>query len=116
MGHYIQSTDTRGLTALAEKRYWSPQTQDYAAGDHLLWYLYAGWSLSHKVEAETHWFSNNRYVIVYKFTLAKGSSTFVMSVVNNPFVQNLARELQTDIAQIWEQAQIVSDGAKLPRR
>jgi hypothetical protein len=114
--YHIPSTATRGLTALAEKRYWSPQAQAFAAGDHLLWYIYEGWSVSNKVEGETHWFSNNRYVVVYKFTLAKGRNRIVMPVVNNPFVQNLVLDLQTDTLPVWEHSPVEPRSASRARR
>lgn len=73
-------------------RYWSPQSQQYAAGDQLMWYLSQGWLPDSRVEVETHWFGEGRYILVYRFTLRKGGRQMPIAVAGNPLV----REMVTD--------------------
>ncbi len=73
-------------------RYWSPHSQQYAAGDQLLWYLGQGWLLDSRVEVQTHWFGEGRYILVYRFTLRKADRQMTLAVVGNPFTRELVND------------------------
>lgn len=101
MNEYNLSTSSwQRVANPSPHRYWSPETQLYAGGDHLLRYLEHGWQIEHGVETETHWFGEARYVVVYRFPLVRGGQRLVMPVVGNPFVRQLVREPERTLAQV----------------
>lgn len=71
--------------SLAKCRYWSPTGGSHAAGDQLLGYLEAGWTLDSRVEVETLWYGEGRRTLLYHLTLVQGSQRMLMPVLSNPF-------------------------------
>jgi hypothetical protein len=75
-------------------RYWSPMAQHYATGDQLLRYLEAGWMIEDRVEVETHWYGEGRHSAIYHMSLRKNNHRLLMSVLANPFSQELVHDVR----------------------
>lgn len=67
-------------------QHWSPSSERYAGGDHLMTAIYNGWVISDCVEVEEHWFAGMRSITLYHFELARGDETMNMPVVSSPYV------------------------------
>ncbi len=91
-------------------QYWSPESEKYAAGSHLISALRAGWLLAMpRVRARQIWNSGSRARMLYEFTLVRGSQLMIMPVLTNPFVERYL--MQNDIRVIYG---AVTDKAAVP--
>lgn len=72
-----------------QNRYWSAQSQPYAAGDQMLRYLLEGWEIDPRVEVESHWFGDARHIVIYHVVLKAGDKRLPMRVLGTPYVQNM---------------------------
>ncbi len=70
-------------------RYWSAQSQAYAAADQLLRYLLEGWQVDRRVEVESHWFGDARHIVIYHVVLSHSDRRLPMRVLGTPFVQDM---------------------------
>lgn len=83
-------------------QYWNPR-EGYAGGDHLLTALNAGWDVV-TCKEQPIWFTGARCVLLYHFTLARGTETMMMPVVNNPYVDRFIAQANIHIQRDVEQA------------
>lgn len=69
-------------------QHWSPQSENYAGGDHLISALRVGWVLDERiVYAEQTWKSGTRPVTLYHFSLTRDGEIMIMPVLSNPYVE-----------------------------
>lgn len=72
-------------------QYWSPQSAQFAGGDHLLTALTNGWDIV-SYEEKQHWYAGSRCVTVYHFTLARNNEQMLMPVINNPYIERFLQQ------------------------
>ena len=70
------------------RRHWHGGSEPYTVGDSLVTALEAGYEIS-KVVIQTKPLHGWRTTTIYHFQLNRGETTFVMSVIGNPFVVRL---------------------------
>jgi len=70
-------------------RHWSPRSEKYAGGDHLMTAIARGWEIGHSVIREEHWHAGVRLVCVYYFQLRRGDQEITMPVIGNPYVTRM---------------------------
>ncbi|MCY3573708.1 MAG: hypothetical protein OXG92_13060 [Chloroflexi bacterium] len=82
-------------------RYWSPESENYAAASQLISALRAGWRLAlPQARAHEIWNGGSRARTIYEFTLIRGSRLMIMPVLANPFVERYL--IQNDIRVIFD--------------
>jgi hypothetical protein len=70
-------------------RYWSAISEKFAGADCLLTALQRDYEFDHTVYVEEFWHAGTRPVLVYHFTLTCKDDSFVMPVINTPYVRRL---------------------------
>ncbi len=70
-------------------RHWHAPSERYTGGDSLVTMIEAGWSVGEIARIEEHWLSPTRRVRVIHFELKRQGDTQFMSVISNPYVENL---------------------------
>ena len=81
--------------------HWCSESEEYAAGNHLITALRSGWSLAApRVEAKQVWRNRSRPLTVYHFLLARNHQTMLMPVLSNPYVERYI--IQNQIAVVYD--------------
>ena len=70
-------------------RHWSPESQRYAGGDHLMVVLDQGWKIAGYIPCDLFWFRALCCTRLYKVTLHRGEDVMYMTVLSSPHVDRL---------------------------
>jgi hypothetical protein len=73
-------------------RHWSPESQRFAGGDHLLVALDQGWAIAGPIPCDVYWLTPPSRVRLHQVTLRRGDETMYMLVQSNPFVDRLVEQ------------------------
>ncbi len=74
------------------KKHWSPESQRFAGGDHLLVALDQGWKIAGPIPCDVFWFRSPCRVRLYKVTLRRADEVLYMTVQSNPCVDRLVEQ------------------------
>ena len=85
----IQNQERLDIQTISRTGHWSPNSQDFASAHNLLWALDHGWQLDPEVICVQYPCHTTRVVSVYRFTLRRNHRTFVMPVINTPYLARL---------------------------
>ncbi len=69
-------------------RHWHESSEKYTGGDRLVSLLQAGWTI-HLVECQEYPLTGGRIALIYLFNLKIETASIKMSVIANPFVDQL---------------------------
>jgi hypothetical protein len=70
-------------------RHFSPQSEKFVGGDVLTSMLSNGWKITKEVARVEHYFSDSRHINVIELQLAQNNKLVQISVIVNPFVEQL---------------------------
>ncbi len=88
----LNNTTNDYLEYYSRTRHWSPESQRYAGGDHLLVAFDQGWKIDGPIPCDVFWFRSPCRIRLYKVTLCRGDETLHMVVQSNPFVDRLIEQ------------------------
>jgi hypothetical protein len=89
-------------TAATGRRYWGPQSEEYASGDALLQALDDGWQVHDVIFRQEVWLNEGRRTFVYHISLKRGDDTLKMKMVYNPFIARLIYRFNVQVVRLNE--------------